>query len=145
MLAWATSKVADLVSRFVRPRIYPMIRFQARYVATGIELDGVAELPDGTILRYEVQARGPRGIPHESRRGTVRVSGGRFSITFEPSPWRERRLDVVVSIRADPQQPSDTQRLLGDRGQHMASDVNTKYGEFFVTAPVDIGDQSENA
>lgn len=128
----------------MRPRIYPIIKFQARHVATGVELYGVAELPDRTILRYEVQAQGPRGMPQANRRGIVRVSGGRFSITFEPSPWREPRLDVVVSLRADPQQPPDTQRLLGDRGQHMASDINTKYGEFFVTALVDVGDQSEN-
>jgi hypothetical protein len=116
--------------------VYPQIRVEGRRTASGVEVLGTTDLPDGTILRYEAVA-GSRflGLVGGRRRmGQVRVSGGRYAIAFEPSPWKGPVVEAAISVRADPGQPAWTQELLGPHGERLAGDVSGPgYSEYFVT------------
>jgi len=120
-------------------QILPAIDVQARRVQSGVELYGSADLPDGTILRYDAHAPGWIGILKGGRAGTVLVIDGAYSVVFERTPWRGHRLDVIISLRADRYQPAETQTLLGDHGQRMVADVGgAEHAEFFLTKSIDI-------
>lgn len=117
-------------------RVYPQLRVQGRRTDSGVEVFGLTDLPDGTILRYEVAAPGRHfGLfGSHRRRGETRVSGGRYAIVFEPSPWNGRELKAAISLRADASQPAATQGLLGRHGERLAGDVSgDDYSEYFVT------------
>lgn len=138
------------MSRFVRAAsalknlamgspVLPVIDVRARRVGSGVELYGSAQLPDATILRYDAHAPGWWGIVKGGLAGTVLVSDGGYSVTFEPAPWRGSKLDVIISIRADRTQPPETQALLGDHGQRMVADVGgADHAEYFLTKRIDI-------
>lgn len=139
LLTGAASAAARLLKLIMPPVVYPDIEMRLRRVTEGVELFGHAGLPDGTILRYSVQAHGLAKIVRSGRSGTVRVKDQAYAVLFSPPPWKATRLDVIVSIRADRHQPPETQRLLGSRGQRMAADVGGDWGaEYFLTSTLDI-------
>lgn len=119
--------------------VYPTIDIQGRRSPGGVEVYGDTDLPDGTILRYGVRAPGLFGALRGGQKGEVRVSSGRFTVAFEPSPWKSGSLAVMMSVLANRDQPPATQALLGDHGQRMAADVaGHNHAEYFVTKTVDL-------
>lgn len=79
--------------------MYPTIDIEGKRSATGIELFGTADLPDGTILRYEVHPAGLIGALTGRRRGKSTTTPARTSRTIRRSPvWAS--LDIILAIQS---------------------------------------------
>lgn len=121
--------------------VYPEITVDGRRTWSGVKVYGTADLPDGTILRYEMVAPG-RLFGRGRRMGEVRVEGGQYAVNVDPAPWNSPTLEVAISVRADPRQPPATQSLLGSHGERLAGDVSGRgYSEHFITARLDLGER----
>jgi len=133
------SILSNAAARILPTQILPEIEVAGRRLTDGVELFGTANLPDGTILRYDVHAPGLSGARHVGRAGTALVDAGRYSVAFQPAPWRASPLEVMVSLRADRNQPPETQALLGSHGQRMVADVGgDEHAEYFRSVSLEI-------
>ena len=117
--------------------VYPQISIKLKRDGDGLTLCGQTDLPNGTLLSFEVAAAGLMGFLRPRRRGRVAARNGWYEISFVPSPWRSAVLDIVVSVRADRTQPTAAQEVLGPEGERLAGEVGGDgYSEYFVSERV---------
>lgn len=120
----AIRAIDDFYAKVVAPTLfYPTITASARQTASSMTIFGGADVPDGTLLRYEVSPAGPIGIVFWRRSGTVTVTEEQFEVAIKPLPRLFRRVTITIVLNADPTQPPATQAKLGRHGERMASDV----------------------
>lgn len=110
---------------------YPQFEVHLRRTASGLRLLGRADLPTGTIISYSVQPPFLLGLLFGSQAGQTTVADNAFEVHLRRPLWAWKRMEVVIGLRADRQQPPGTRRLLGDRGERLAADrVGRDHTEF---------------
>lgn len=119
-------------------------KLQADAVRDGsaVVVSGTTALPDETLIRYEIWGGYLMGLVLGHRRmGRVRVKDGRFTVRFDPAPWRGSVIGIAVSILGNKEQPKATRELIGDRGERLRfADVGgNEHAEHFLVFRKRIG------
>jgi hypothetical protein len=137
MISWIERLLRRLDQEVASRSFYPTIEIKARKTASGVEVFGATDLPDGTFVKYEVGT--DPAFERDTQRGQAVVRDGAYMVAFSPSPWRSQSLAVVISVRASASQPATTQAVLGTHGERMAADVTgAGHSEYFATETVQV-------
>lgn len=122
-------QLADLVA-YIKEDFPPMValRVNASLEGNDLAIAGTTDLPDGTVLTYEVRHdRMP--IDHETpewmlfEEGTATVAGGRFEAAVDASQLDPGLFEVYVAFKTDlpggAQQPSAVLEAYGQHGEKL--------------------------
>src|SRR5687767_3523453 len=87
--------------------------------ASQVVVSGEARVPDGALIRCEIW-RGDFDGPFEDIRYVLaRTQGGRFECHFEPSSRWRGVVSASAELRADRDQPTDVQAVIGSAGERL--------------------------
>lgn len=120
---------------------YPNFEMRLRRTPTSLKLHGTADLPNGTIFGYAVQAPFVWSLVFGSQGGLTTVEDHAFEVDLRRPRWPWKRMEVVIRLIANRQQPAETRRLLGSRGERLAADrVGPDHAEYLGYVILNVED-----
>ena len=102
--------------------------------ASQVVVSGEARLPDGALIRCGIWRGDFDGPFEEIVYALARTQGGRFECHFEPpSRWRGV-VSASAELRADREQPTNVQAVIGSAGERLAyaDTIGKGFAQVFV-------------
>jgi hypothetical protein len=96
----------------------PSLTLDATRVGSAIQVAGKSDLPDGTILQYNVWQQDDD--PIHAAFGETEIAGGRYQFSVPIDGWPDRDYIVRVAFSAGEFQPNGVVDRFGADGERLA-------------------------
>jgi hypothetical protein len=118
LLLWITIISATLLGACNRQGSQPLLTLNAETTGETVRVSGTSDLPDGTILQYNVWQDDADDV-HASF-GEATVVSGRYEFKVSTSGWPVRAFRVRVAFSSGDFQPRAVVDKFGPAGEHLA-------------------------